>query len=77
MDLYADVLELIARALRNAVLAAVAAVVVGALLVALLGMDWLALVASAASLAPVLAVIATTKGHAAAIRERVRRAAYR
>lgn len=76
MDLYADVLELIAKALLNALWASLAAVAVGAIVVAALGFDWLALVAAVASLAPLVAVVVTLRSHASTVREQARRAAY-
>lgn len=76
MEVYADVLELIARALLNAILWAAVAVVVGAAVVAMAGADWLPMVAALAPLSPALAVVLTVRGHAGTIREQHRRATY-
>lgn len=76
MDVYADVLELVARALMNAILWAVAAVLVAAAIVAFTDTRWLPLLATVVPLAPVLAVALTVRGHAATLRERHRRATY-
>lgn len=76
MEVYADVLELVARALMNAILWGVAAVLVGATVVAVTDARWLPLIAAVASLVPVLAVTVTVRSHAATVRERYRRASY-
>lgn len=76
MEMYADALELLGRVLMNAILWAVGAVGVGALVVAVVGSRWLPIVAAVAPLAPVLAATLTVRNHAAAVRERHRRAAY-
>ena len=76
MELYTDALDLIARALMGAILWTVVAVGVGAVVVAVAGADWLPLVAAVAPLVPALAVALIVRNHAAATRERQRRAAY-
>lgn len=76
MDIYADALELASRALTHFVAWALVAVAAGAGVVAILGTQWLGLVAAGAPLAPLLAVAVTVRSHAAVIRERQRRAAY-